>query len=427
MGWNDFEKIISLLKKELVPALGCTEPIAVALATSKAREVLKEEPDKIEVLVSRNILKNGMAVGIPGTGMTGLKIAAALGAIGGNSQAKLEVLKYINNQHIERSKEIVKENKVSIKLKDTNEKLYIEAICSTKDNISRVIIKGNHSNIVEVRLNNDLLLKKDSKKAEVALDKNNTVDLNVKKIFKFANTEKIENIEFLLDGAKMNKAISKEGLKGNYGLMVGKKIAEKVKRGILSDDIMTYAMSVTAAASDARMDGCMYPVMSNSGSGNQGLTVMLPVVAVAEKLNVDREKLIRALALSNLMTIYIKTYLGRLSALCGVVVASIGSSCGITYLLGGKYHNIVATIKNMIGDIAGMICDGAKPGCALKVSTGVSAAIKSALLAIDGIEISEYDGIIEKDVDKTIKKIGEIGSKGMHKTDKYILDIMVNK
>lgn len=425
MDKSDCRKFIDILKKEVVPALGCTEPIAVALATAKAKEVLGNV-DRVEVLVSPNIYKNGMGVGIPGTKSTGLFIAAALGAIGGDADAKLEVLKNINEEDINQAKKMVDDSNVNIKIKETDEKLYVEAIGYYEEQISQVIIKDNHSNIVKVKIN-DKTIYENVEDTNDKTDVKETYNLNIKDIFEFVNEVDVSEIEPLFDGAMLNKKIAEEGLKSNYGLRVGKTIYESVKKGILSDDVQNYAMAITAAASDARMDGCMMSVMSNSGSGNQGITVMLPVLAVGEKLNSDREKLIRALALANLVAIHIKTYLGRLSALCGCVVASAGASCGITYLMGGKYNNVVYALKNMVGDITGMICDGAKTGCALKVSTGVGAAVQAALLAMEGIEISPKDGIIDEDVEKTIKNIAEIGNKGMNQTDKMILDIMINK
>lgn len=428
MNVKKYDEFIKIVKKEVVPALGCTEPIAVALAAAKAREVLKVDPERTEVYVSANIYKNGMGVGIPGTGMVGLDIAAALGVVGGNSEEKLEVLKAITKEDISKSKELVDNNEICVKPKDVPNKLYVEAVCINKNHVARVVIKDMHSNIVLVQLNDEILFEAGNKeeKSEV---KNEAVQptLTVEKIYDFALNADFEDIEFILEGAKLNKAISKEGLKEEYGLKVGKTIFENMEKGLLGDDIQNYAMAITAAASDARMAGSMLSVMSNSGSGNQGITVMLPVVAVAEKIDCDDEKLARALILSNLVAIHIKTYLGRLSALCGCVVASAGASCGITYLLGGNLENVIYSIKNMVGNITGMICDGAKTGCALKVSTGVSAAVQAALLAINNIEISDKDGIIHKDIERTIQNIADIGTKGMAETDKLILDIMTCK
>ncbi|AWZ48012.1 hypothetical protein C3495_03935 [Clostridiaceae bacterium 14S0207] len=421
---------IQLLTKEIVPALGCTEPIAVALAASKSSETLGGLIDNIEVYVSNNILKNGMGVGIPGTGMVGLNIAAALGCIGGNSKAGLEVLKNINKEDIYKSKQLLKENKVTVLPKKVPNKLYVEVTCNGINGKCTTIIKDNHSNIVSVKLNNKLIVNneiEDSKKEEQCCCTEEIQHTNIDEIYDFIMNVDHNKISFLLDGAEMNKKIGVEGITNDYGLKVGKTIYSKMKSGLIGDDIQNYAMALTAGASDARMAGCMLPVMSNSGSGNQGLTVMLPVVAVCEKLKVSKETQIRALALANLIAIHIKSYLGRLSALCGCVVSASGASAGIVYLLGGDLKKIKYAIKNMAGNIVGMICDGAKTGCALKVSTGVSAAMQSALLAMDNIEISCQDGIINDNIEETIKNLAKIGSEGMKETDNLILDIMTSK
>ncbi|WP_142414635.1 serine dehydratase subunit alpha family protein [Hathewaya massiliensis] len=424
------EYFIDLLKKEVVPALGCTEPIAVALASAKASETLGETPKLIEVYVSPNILKNGMGVGIPGTGMVGLHIAAALGSIGGKSKDCLEVLKYIKKEHIEKAKDMVKSEKVIVKAKETPSKLYVEVTVKNDSHSSTVIIKDTHSNIISVSLNEDIIYTTTEETTKIASSKENIDNIDhttIDEIYEFAMNAPLSDIEFILEGAHMNKTIAKEGIKNDYGLKVGKTLYKNIEKGLLKDDMSNYAMALTSAASDARMAGCMLPVMSNSGSGNQGITVMMPVIAIHEKLGLEEEKLVRALILANLTAIHIKSYLGRLSALCGCVVASSGASAGIVYLLGGNLDQVKYAIKNMAGNIVGMICDGAKTGCALKVSTGVSAAIQSALLALENIEISDKDGIIHKDMEETIKNLAKIGTQGMVETDKIILDIMTCK
>jgi len=427
-----FQAYIDLLKTEVVPALGCTEPIAVALAVAKAREVLAEKPQQVELLLSPNIFKNGMGVGIPGTGMTGLPIAAALGAVYGKSSDSLEVLKGVDVKFVKLAKQMVKENRVKVGVKKGTEILYVEAICSgSNGNFAKAIITTRHSNISKVELNGDVL----ECNAEVSgLTNENSgkpgsvfVSLSIDEIFNFATSVPLSDIEFILQTVDYNLKIAQEGLKNDYGLMVGKKLKKYVDSGVLSDDLMNNAMLLTAAASDARMAGCPMPVMSNSGSGNQGITATLPVYSTAVRLKADQEKLARALVLSHLTAIHIKRYLGRLSALCGCVVAAAGAGCGVCYLMGGGSKEMGYTIKNMIGNVTGMICDGAKEGCALKVSTGVGSAIQSALLALEGIVISPNDGIIEDDVEKTIQNLGLVGSKGMVHTDELLLQIMVAK
>lgn len=421
-----YKTMLELLNKEVVLALGCTEPVAVALATAKCREILGKMPETIEILASANILKNGMGVGIPGTGMIGLHIAAALGAFSGNSNKLLEVLSDVKAEDVKESQKMIDEKRVNIKRKDTDEKLYIEAICKYKDEYSRVVIKGNHTNIVMVEYNGKKIFEKGIQSND-SINSENEQEITVDDIYKFVNEIDINEISFLLKGALINKKLSDEALINNYGLGVGKNLRNSVEKGMIKENIEVNAKYVTAAAVDARMAGCPLPVMTNSGSGNQGITVSLPVLAVAEKLEIGEEKLIRALALSNLIAIHIKRNLGRLSALCGCVVASTGACCGITYILGGKLENIKYAIKNMIGDISGMVCDGAKCGCALKVSTGVSAAIQASMLALNDVEISQNDGIIDKDVEKTIKNLCELGTKGLKEADDVILNIMTCK
>ena len=430
-------EIIELVKKEVKPALGCTEPAAVSLAVARSCEALKnagyKEIESIKVEVSANILKNGMGVGIPGTGMVGLRIAAALGATCGKSVYGLEVLKDLGSNSIDEAKDLDNQNRISILLAQTPKKLYIKATVVSDGHSAATVIEDSHDNISSVKLDGEELMQKsandgNSPESLHAGDKSTReYNLSVKEIVDFAENAPLGEIEFILESVTLNKALAAEGLRGNYGLNVGRTIMENMKGNLLGDSLLTYAMAVTAAASDARMDGCVLPAMSNSGSGNQGITATLPVIAFAEKQNVDNEKLARALILSHLVAIHIKGYLGKLSALCGCVIASTGSSCGIVYLRGGGYREICNAIKNMVGNITGMVCDGAKEGCALKVASGVSSAIQSALLAMKEICVDSHDGIIDTSIEKTIENLGLIGSKGMSGADRMILDIMVNK
>jgi len=435
-------EIIELIRKEVKPALGCTEPIAVALAVAKAMEILDErcpmekgwrmtDGYALKIEVSGNILKNGMGVGIPGTGMVGLHIAAALGAVCGKSSYGLEVLHDLSDSAIEQSKKLVEKEKVTISLADTTRKLYIKAKVETPcGHISCAIVQDDHDNIVETLLDGERL-DSPAKSAgqEESMESKTTLDykLTVKEILEFARNVAFEDISFILESRTLNLALANEGLTGRYGLRVGHSIRLEYNREVFGDDFLSYAMSLTAAASDARMAGCTLAAMSNSGSGNQGITVTMPVIAYSLKYGTSDEQLARALVLSHLIAIHIKGYLGKLSALCGCVIASTGSACGLVYLRGGDYEQVCAAIKNMIGNITGMVCDGAKEGCAMKVASGVSSALQSAVLAREGICISEHDGIIEKDIEKTIMNLGRIGSVGMQHTDNMILDIMVCK
>lgn len=448
-------EIIELIQKEVKPALGCTEPIAVSLAVARSCEALRSvgaEVSHLVVEVSANILKNGMGVGIPGTGMIGLHIASALAVTCGKSEYGLEVLKDLNPQAIAAAKQIVDAGKVKITLADTPLKLYIKAwaygSANGVEHTAATEIKNNHDSIVSVELDGASLLENSHigsiecagsactsaacglpEDAVAPIAEKTTLDykLSVKEILQFAKEASFENIKFILDSVKLNKALAVEGLKDDYGLKVGKTILAKEHASVFGNSVMTYAMAATAAASDARMAGCTLPAMSNSGSGNQGITVTMPVIAVAEKMGVSDEQLARALVLSHLVAIHIKGYLGKLSALCGCVIASTGSSCGIVYLQGGTYEQVCSAIKNMIGNITGMVCDGAKVGCALKVASGVSSSIQAAVLAMDNICISSNDGIIEDCIEKTICNLGRIGAEGMQTTDRMILDIMVCK
>lgn len=425
-------EIIELLHKEVKPALGCTEPIAVALAAARTMETLKSKARtvadyEISVEVSGNILKNGMGVGIPGTGMVGLHIAAALGAVCGNSSYGLEVLKDLTDEDVNSAKALVKDGKVKIKVADSPKILYVKVTVTTPEHNAWTVIEDDHDRIVETGIDgsaSDFRNGGSGKSSPVkgTLDYN----LTVKEIYSFAQSAKFEDIKFILADRDLNLALAREGLSGDYGLNVGKAIREN-QQEVFGDDFISFAMGMTAAASDARMAGCKLPAMSNSGSGNQGITVSMPVIAYALKYDVDDERLARALILSNLVAIHIKGYLGKLSALCGCVIASTGSACGIVFLRGGSYDQVCSAIKNMIGNITGMVCDGAKVGCAMKVASGVACAVQSCVLALRGTCIKETDGIIDKDIEKTIRNLGRIGSAGMQSTDHLIQQIMLCK
>ena len=398
-------EIIELIHKEVKPALGCTEPIAVALAAAKAMETLPagSTPDRIQVGVSGNILKNGMGVGIPGTDMIGLHIAAALGAVCGKSGYGLEVLKDLTCDDVAAAKRMVSEKAVEVSVADTGKLLYVKAQVSSGSRSAWAVIEDDHDKIVETGLDGKVVSVLDTGAPSQPSGKE-TLDyhLTVKEIYSFAQEADFEDIKFILADRDLNLALAEEGLKGDYGLNVGNAIREN-QREVFGDDFMSFAMGMTAAASDARMAGCKLPAMSNSGSGNQGITASMPVITYAIKYGVDDERLARALTLSNLVAIHIKGYLGKLSALCGCVIASTGSACGIVLLQGGTYGQVCATIKNMIGNITGMVCDGAKVGCAMKVASGVSCAIQSAVLALSGKCVSETDGIIDRDIEQTIR------------------------
>lgn len=420
------QQIIALVKSEVIPAIGCTEPIAVALCVAKATEVLGKRPEKITVLLSTNILKNAMGVGIPGTGMIGLPIAVALGALIGKSAYQLEVLKDSTPDAVEEGKRFIDEKRIHISLKnDIEEKLYIEVCCEAGADKATAIIAGGHTCFTYIMRNGDILLDKQIVSCTEADD--NILDLTLRKVYDFAMTAPLDDIRFILDTARLNKAAAERSFDGEYGHGLGKILRGTYEHRIMGDSVFSHILSYTSGACDARMAGAMIPVMSNSGSGNQGISATLPILVYAEENGKSEEELIRALMLSHLTVIYIKQSLGRLSALCGCVVAATGSSCGITWLMGGTYEQVAYAVQNMIANLTGMICDGAKPSCALKVTTGVSTAVLSAIMAMENRCVTSVEGIIDEDVDQSIRNLTTIGSKGMNETDKLVLEIMTSK
>lgn len=420
------DQIVALIKREVVPAIGCTEPIAVALCVAKATETLGTMPESIDVLLSGNMLKNAMGVGIPGTGMSGLPIAIALGAIVGKSEYQLEVLKDSTPEHVEKGKAYIAENRINISLKENiTEKLYIEVSVKAGDNTASAIIAGGHTHFISITHNGEVLLSSKHENGAEVEDKD--IELSLRMVYEFADTTPVEEIQFINEARRLNENASKKSLEGNYGHELGKTLSRPLGRGIMGDSMFSHILSATSSACDARMAGAMIPVMSNSGSGNQGIAATMPVVVFGEENHNTEDEITRALTLSHLTAIYIKQSLGRLSALCGCVVASTGSSCGITYLMGGTYEQVAYSVKNMIANLAGMVCDGAKPSCALKVTSGVSTAVLSAMLAIQNKHVTSVEGLVEDDVDRTIHNMTRIGAEGMNETDKMVLDIMTHK
>ena len=423
---NIRNQIVELIQQQVVPAIGCTEPMAVALCTARSTELLGCRPEAIEVFLSPNMLKNAMGVGIPGTGMIGLPIAVALGALIGKSEYKLEVIKDLTPESLEAGKQFIANSTIDIKLKENNtEKLYIEVVCKAGEKQATSVIIGSHTNFVYEAVDGKPLYDNRTSSSETAEEEEFT--LNLRMVYDFATTSPIEELEFIRESKHYNMRAAAEALKENYGHCLGKLMERPLGRGIFGNSIFSHIISKTASACDARMGGALVPVMSNSGSGNQGICATNPVVVFAKENENTKDELTRALALSHLTVIYIKQSLGRLSALCGCVVASIGSSCGITYLIGGNFDNICNAVKNMIANLTGIICDGAKPSCALKISSGVSTAVLSAMLSIEGKCVSSAEGIIEDDVDKTIRNLTSIGKDAMSRTDDMILKIMTSK
>ncbi len=421
------KQIIALIKHEVVPAIGCTEPMAVALAVAKSKEVLGDTPKQIVVSLSANMLKNAMGVGIPGTGMVGLPIAVALGALVGKPEYQLEVLKDITPESVEQGKEFIRQQRIQIeRKKDTDEKLYIEVVSHNGDDKAKVVISGEHTHFSHISRNGEVLL--DDSRVREERGNEEVPALNLRDVYDFAMETPVEDIRFILETADMNRKAAELALAGDYGHGLGRTIFMQPEAQLFfGNGIYAKILTYTSAACDARMAGAKIPVMSNSGSGNQGIAATLPVWVFAEERLKSEEELIRALTLSHLTVIYIKQSFGRLSPLCGCVVAATGSACGLTCLMGGGYREVSYAVKNMIANITGMICDGAKPSCSLKVATGVSTAVLSAMLAIEDKTVSSVEGIIDDSVDKCVLNMANIGIKGMAATDNLVLDIMTQK
>ena len=427
--------ILALLHREVVPAIGCTEPMCVALCVARATEQLGTEPDAISVSVSKNIYKNAIGVGIPCTGMNGLPIAVALGATIGKSAYGLEVLRDTTPEAVAYAKSYMQRVPPQITIAhDAPDILYVHATVSCNGKTASATIQGSHTSFVD-----------DSPSGAAGLSSVSDSGLSgedglssLREVYDFALNVPLREVEFLMDGAKMNMSAAEKSFMGSYGHGLGRLLHTVSNQhltnsphtqmsNIFGDTLFTKILCYTCGACDARMSGAMVPVMSNSGSGNQGISCSIPVYLYALEHNMNEEQTLRALTLSNLTVIYIKQSLGRLSALCGCVIAATGSAAGLTYLMGGQYDEVTFAIKNMIANLSGMICDGAKPACALKVTSGVATAVLSASMAMHHSFAEATEGIVEDDIDRTIHNLTRIGHDGMCQTDDLIIDIMTNK
>ena len=442
-------QLLHLLRSEVIPAIGCTEPIAVALCVARAKELLGCEPDAITVYLSKNVYKNALAVGIPNTGMTGLPIAIALGATVGKSEYMLEVLRDATQETVAYAKDYMLRVPAQIHINyEAPSILYIHAEVRKGDQTAQATIMDEHTHFVTESSPKSSPKEKDFNSEEKHPSLSGVPDdacvmgcsqggagvsLSLRRVYDFAMEVDIHDLTFLKEGAEMNTAAAETSFADQYGHGLGRLLrantltATPEMEKLFGNTLFTKIISYTCGACDARMSGAMVQVMSNSGSGNQGISCSIPVYLYAKENNCTEEQTLRALALSNLTVIYIKQSLGRLSALCGCVVAATGSAAGITYLMGGNYEEITYAIKNMIANISGMICDGAKPGCALKVTSGVATAIFSAYLAMQHSYADSTEGIVEDDIDRTIRNLTRIGHDGMKVTDDLILDIMTHK
>lgn len=417
-----YQAYLQILKQELIPALGCTEPIAIALAAAKAREILGQFPESLEIRCSGNIIKNVKSVTVPNSGgLKGIEAAATLGMIGGKPDGDLEVLSGITDQHRKQTQTLLHNNFTSCTLQENVDNLYIVATVRRDTEYAEVTIINRHTLVSKIVMNGEVLFELPSYTADTA--SKNDFSLTVKDILEFANCVRIKDVQEILERQiQLNSEISATGLEEAFGAQIGSTLLKNY-----SDDLPTRAKARAAAGSDARMSGCAKPVVINSGSGNQGLTVSLPVIEYAHSLDVEKEKLYRALCISNLISIHLKKNIGNLSAFCGAVSAASGAGAAITYLYGGSYEQIANTITNTIANIGGIVCDGAKPSCAAKIASSVDAAILGHVMSMSGHSFHNGEGIVQKDIESTIKSIGYVGRIGMKTTDLEILHIMTDQ
>ena len=413
---------ITILEEELVPALGCTEPIAVAYAAAKAREALGVFPERIYVSCSGNIIKNVKSVTVPNSnGLRGIEAAAILGTVGGCADKKLEVLSAITENHITKTKQLLTQNYCDTGFATGVDKLYIKITASAGDNQATIVIQGHHTNITDIEKNGAVLFHKEYVSDSGASRKGDRSLLTVRSILEFADTVDIEEIKPILDRQiECNLRISEEGMDTHYGAGVA--------RALLDDGkitVFTMARAKAAAASEARMAGCSLPVVINSGSGNQGITVSVPVIEYARSMHYSERKLYRALAVSNLTSIHLKYFIGDLSAFCGAVTASCGVGAALSYLDGGNYAEVSDTISNTLASVSGIFCDGAKPSCAAKVAAALDAAFLSFRMSRKHRSYTPGDGVVAEDIEETIRGVGLIGREGMEETDQHILRVMM--
>jgi len=419
---------IEILREELVPAMGCTEPIAIAYAAAKARAVLGEMPAKIHVSCSGNIIKNVKGVIVPNSGnQKGIEVAAVLGAVGGDENKSLEVIAGATDEARAETKRLVGEKICDVTLAENVPNLFIEIEAEANNHKSVVRIENHHTDITLITLDGKIIFeaapKEDKSETKTSASNADRNLMTLAGILDFANELKIEDVKEIFDHQiECNSKISQEGLDNRWGARVGKTILEN-----WGSDVRSRACARAAAGSDARMSGCPLPVVINSGSGNQGITVSLPVIEYANEWHLSREKLYRALAVSNLVSVYIKHYIGSLSAFCGAVSAASGAGAAITYMAGGDYESIGATITNTLANVGGIVCDGAKPSCAAKIASSVHAALIAHYMSMSDKEFLGGEGFVNDDVEKTIKNMGYIGKIGMKETDKEILNVMIDK
>jgi len=431
-------RVKDVLKTEVAPALGCTEPVAIALAAAAAASIIPDQTiDTIEICVDPNIYKNGVAVAIPGTqGLNGLDLAAALGALGGDPSLRLEVLATVNDGTVAQAIKLLEQQKVSISLLENRSSLYVKAVIRSKAHVSEAVIEGLHDNIVSLKLNGrpvtgaKLLLNSETGEgiSKLQMVEAWLKQLSLSDLVALLDDLDAEDYTFLDEGIQINRRLADYGLKHGSGLGIGKTLDRLVRQRMISRDMIVSARILTAAASDARMAGVPLPAMSSAGSGNHGLTAILPIWALKDYVESEHQAILQAIALSHIITAYVKAHTGRLSAICGCsVAAGAGATAGVTHLLGGTLHHIAGAITNLTEDLAGVICDGAKAGCSLKLATAAGTAIQSALFALQGVHVKSTDGIVADSAEETMQNVARLSSQGMIETDRTILKIMLEK
>jgi len=422
-----WEEMIKAVRQEVVPAVGCTEPVSLALAAAIAVKFLGKSVEKIEARVSANMMKNGMGVIVPGTGAAGLLIAAAVGALGGDPEGKLEVLKKLTPEQVAAGKHMVAEGRVTLALADVENVLYSEAKVIHGEDWVKVCIADEHTKVIRIEQNGELIFEVQPQGPTINKAAYSMEGIKAYDVFEFAMKVPLEQIAFIREAAKLNDALAEIGMRGGYGLHIGATLDKQISKGLLGDSLMMQVVMQTTAASDARMGGAPLAAMTNSGSGNQGITATVPVSVVAKQLKADEESLTRALILSHMMAIYIHSKLPKLSALCAVTTAAMGAAAGMVCLFKKDFSVVSMAISSMVGDLSGLICDGASNSCSMKVSTAVTASCKAVLMALEGIRVTGDEGIVAKDVDDSIRNIGALASQGMIQTDHQILEIMLSK
>ena len=425
---DNIEKVLRILEEEIVPAEGCTEPIAIAYAAAKAKKVLGSIPTKVNIYLSGNIIKNVKSVTIPNSGgMVGIEVSTAMGIVAGNSDKELMVISDVTSQELQEVKKYLEKKIIKTHVHPEDIKLYIRIELENEIENQKALleIKHTHTNVTRIEKNGETLLNQVCNDGDFNSSLTDRKILSVKYIYDLTKTMEIDLIKPIFEKViSFNSAIAEEGLTGKYGVNIGKMILDNIDKGIYGNDIRNKAASYASAGSDARMSGCALPVMTTSGSGNQGMTASLPIIKFAAEKNLSEEELIRGLFMSHLMTIHIKTNVGRLSAYCGAICASAGVAASLTYLHGGSYEMVCDAITNILGNLSGVICDGAKASCAMKISSGIYSAFDATMLALHNEVLRAKDGIVGCDIEKTILNVGNLAQAGMKGTDEVILQIM---